>query len=270
MTVSAELAEWLAGKAKARPRGVLPPLPPREAAIEIHEQWLTMATRPPRGWRVAGFERHSQEKTSSCSLTVRNGREGETFRFESLKDLMSTPRSVLAVVTNGFLDMPHLGGPEIEDFGVALCRYGDVLTNWDERDTTRKWVEGVLAATLPFTGHTLVPDGRFKALMAVRGNGEFLRSDAEVLRHPGEDQRWIQRPMRFVDSETGEQWLRARETVTYIRYLLHDGPLSQPTLTGRLREIGIECRLFEDRRGSVHPKLYFYRLTDEFIAERQT
>jgi hypothetical protein len=247
-------------KAKPRPRGVLPYLPDDR---DLLAPWLTRALHPPPGWAVAGYERTGRDKTDPCTLHVQNGRESKSFRFPQQRDLMKSPRPTLLAVTDGWLNVPHLTPGEAEDVWAALCRYGAVLTEYDETDETRKWVEQLLVGTAPLHGHTLVPDGRYDALVAIKAQGEFTKPDAMSMLRPGED-RWQRRPIRFVDKETGEQWVRVGEAATYLRWVLGVEPLSHQTLRARLREIGVIGRFFQDYR-PPHPKARLFQLTEELV-----
>lgn len=249
---------------KPRPRGVLPYLTP-ERSPEFLRAWLTRALRPPAGWHVEAFERHGRDGREPCTLLVANGRDHTRYRFKLQRDLMRSPRMALVSASDGLLDVPHLTAGEVEDVWTALCRLGQVLTEFDETEQTREWVEAFLPATLPLNGYSLVPDTRHDALMAIRGAGTFDRGDAMALVRPGEgDPRYAQRPTRFVDAQTGEQWVRCGETATYLRYVVGVEPLAHSTLTARLSEIGVVAQRFEDYR-PPHPKLALYQLTEALI-----
>jgi hypothetical protein len=266
MTVTAALAEWLQGKAKPRKNGTLPFLPGgHDLDLEILREFVTMALRPPKGWRVVGFDRAGRDDIDPCTVAVQDGREHRTFRFRKQGALYRNLRATAVSVSDGFLNVPHLSPGEVEDVWAALCTLGRVLTEYDERDDARKWIEQMVPATMPLNGHTLVPDGRHDALMALRAAGEFTRPDALALARPGEDQRFMQRPCRFLDSQTGYQYLRAGETAAFVRWVLGVEPLSAQTLTARLTEIGVVMKLFEDHK-PPHPKLRLYQLSDELAA----
>jgi hypothetical protein len=249
---------------KARPKGTLPYLPDGADAEALRE-WLTRAFHPPAGWQVQGFERMGRGKTDAALLRVANGRESKTFRFDAQRELMTTPRTVVAAVANGWLNMPHLTAGEIEDVWMALCTLGQVLSEHDDIQEAREWVELLVQATLPLSGHTLVPDGRHDALMAIKAAGEFTKGDALALLRTNEDQRYQQRPTRFVDSQTGDQWVRVGETATYVRWVIGVEPLSGKMLRARLHEVGVVGRLFEDYR-PPHPKLQLYQLPEGLIG----
>jgi hypothetical protein len=101
--------------------------------------------------------------------------------------------------------------------------------------------------------------------MAIRAAGEFTRPDALAMIRPSTDEHvYQQRPIRFVDAQTHEQWLRAGEIATYVRWVLGVEPLSHATLRSRLSEIGVIARPFEDYR-PPHPKLTLYQLTESLI-----
>lgn len=252
---------------KPRPKGKLPHLPDGPTIDELRG-WLTLAFRPPSGFEVAGFERLGRELEHPAVLIVANGRESRRFRFKRQRDLSRTPRMVALAVADGWLAMPHLSAGEVEDVWAALCTLGRVLTEQDEPTQTREWIEALLPATTPLEGHTLVPDGRHDALMAIRAAGEFGKTEALSLVRGGEVDGWRQLPTRFIDAQTGEHWLRVGETATYIRYVIGVEPLPHSTLRARLHEIGIEGHGFEDYR-PPHPKLQLYRLTGELVEGLQ-
>lgn len=248
---------------KARPKGKLPWLPDGRDP-DVLRGWLTPAFRPDTGWSFDTFERPTTDPSAGCSITFRNGRETVTYRFKRQADLMGAKlRPTVLSVSEGDLDMPHLTPGEVEDVWAAMCKLGSVLTHYDERDDTRKLIEQLLDATEPLTGRTLVPDGRHDALMAIRNHGEFTHPDAKALLH-SHGERGLRRPIRFIDSQTGDQWLRAGETATYIRWVLGVEPLAGDSLRGRLGEIGVEVEHFQDWH-PPHPKALLYRLTDDLI-----
>lgn len=229
--------------------------------------WITRACRPAeKAYRLQGFDRLGRDSRDPCVLIFTNGREDpRKFRVKKQSDLMRNPRLALVSLSDGWLDVPHLTPGEIEDFWTALCRFGAVLTEFDEVDQTHEWIEQMLPSCLPMNGYTLVPDGRHDALMAMRHAGQFTKADAQsMVRGAGEDQRWQQRPCRFIDSETGDQWIRQGETATYLRWVIGVEPLPHTTLRARLREIGVIGRRFEDYR-PPHPKLGLYQLTESLI-----
>jgi hypothetical protein len=123
-------------------------------------------------------------------------------------------------------------------------------------------MQQLLDVASPVRGKTLVPDGRYEALMALKALGEFTRPDALTLLRGSED--WQRRPARFIDEQTAEQWVRAGETATFLRWVLGVEPLSHSTLRARLSEIGVEARRFEDWR-APHPKMVLCQLTDELV-----
>jgi hypothetical protein len=248
---------------KPRPRGTLPRLPVGRDLEQIQE-WLTRAFSPPEGYRIDTFDRHGRQRADPATLVLRNGRDTLTYRFMAQSDLQGPRlRSTILAVSDGELDMPHLTGSEIEDVWAALCKLGKVRSEVDERDITRKWIEQLLDHAAPLRGKTLVPDGRHDALMALRHMGEFTRPDALALRDRREELG--RRPVRFVDAQTSEQWVRAGETATFIRYVVGIEPLAHSTLQGRLEQIGVESQRFEDYR-PPHPKNVLLRLSDELVA----
>jgi hypothetical protein len=248
---------------KPRPKGVLPRLPGGRDP-ETLQEWLTRAFRPPEGFTADEFKRHGRQRTDPCELTFRNGRDTLEFRFMQQADLAGVKlRATVVAVSDGELDMPHLTGSEQEDVWAALCKLGKVLTEVDERDETRKWLEQMIDIAQPLRGYSLVPDNRHDALMALRNQGEFTRPDALAIAKPSSE-TWTRRPVRFVDEKTDEQFVRAGETAAWVRWVCGKEPLSHSTLQGRLHQIGVEARRFEDYR-PPHPKMVLYRLSDELI-----
>jgi hypothetical protein len=249
--------------AKPRPKGTLPYLGDDLDADGLRD-WLSMAFRPPSGWRVHSFERTGRNKADPCTLTITSGREHRTYRFDQQRELYQMPRVAVLAVSDGTLRMPHLTGTEVEDVWAALCRLGAVLSEYDVRHETGKWLEQLVTASTPLRGYTLVPDHRHDALMAIRGAGEFVKSDAMAMLRPGDngDSAWRQRPLRFVDKQTDEQWVRAAEAITFVRYVVGAEPLAPSTFRARLAEVGVEAKRFEDYR-PPHPKALLYRLTEE-------
>ena len=194
---------------KPRPKGTLPRLPEGRDVDELR-RWLTRAFRPDGGWCFDTFERPTTDPNDGCSITFRNGRDIVNYRFKHQADLMGTRlRSMVLSISKGELAVPHLTGSEIEDVWAALCTLGSVLTEYDERDEMRKWVEQMLAATIPLNDHSLVPDSRWDTLMAIRAQGEFTKPDALALQNAyrNDNGAWLRRPIRFIDRHTGQQYL---------------------------------------------------------------
>ena len=253
-------------KGKARPKGSLPYLPEGRDPEPLRA-WLTRAFRPEQGWHFDTFERPTTEPNDGCSITFRNGREAVTHRFKRQADLMGPKlRPMVLSVAQGELDMPHLTASEVEDVWAAMCKLGSVLTHYDERDETRKWVEQMLESTEALTGYTLVPDGRRDALMAIREHGEFKYLDAKALLSARRDDNpaLLRYPIRFVDSQTAEQWVRMGETATFLRWIVGADPLSHGSLKGRVADIGVTAKLFQDWH-PPHPKAWLYRLSPELV-----
>ena len=251
------------GGDKPRPKGSLPYLAD-DLDVEGLRDWLSLALRPPSGWRMQNFERTGRQKSDPCWLTLNNGRERLQYRFDNQRDLFSAPRVAVTAVTDGLLRIPHLTKSEVEDFWVALCRLGSVLTETDDRHETGKWLEQLIEATSPLRGYTLVPDHRHDALMAIRAQGEFAKVDALATLHGHTENGWQRRPVRFIDERTGEQFVRAAEAITFVRYVGGAEPLSPGTFRARCSEIGVHPHLYEDYR-PPHPKATLYRLSDALI-----
>ena len=247
---------------KARPKGKLPYLPDTES-LDVLGGWLTFAFRPPPGYTLEAFERAGKQRTHPCSITFRNGRERRTFRFRTQLDLQSARlRPEALAISDGWLRMPHLTDGEKDDVWAALCIFGRVMSEIDDRDEALKWIEHLLDASSPLRGMSLVPDGRHDALMAMRGLGEFKAPDARQLASGREDV--LRRPVRFIDKHTDKQWIRANETFTFVKWVEGVEHLDRGDLKARLSEIGVEALRFEDRR-PPHPKAMLYELTEDLV-----
>lgn len=247
---------------KSRPRGVLPYLP---ADAELLPAWLTAAFRPPKGFEFEKFNRASVRKSDPCSLTFHSGRDRRTFRFDRQVDLHGNGlRSAVVGITGAWLDMPHLTANEIEDVWVGLCKLAIVMSEYDVRDEATKWMHQDLdECASPLTGKTLAAfDGRHDGLMAIRRQGEFVRRDAEQLAKGIEG--WQRRPMRFIDDQTGEQYIRSGEFATFLWHVIGERGITRGTIRARLSEIGVEARYFEAYQ-PPHPKLTLFQLTDDLI-----
>ena len=235
---------------KARPKGILPPLP-RGRDLDLIRDFLDRAFRP--GATGDG----TASTASTCSSAPA---DSAPTRARSPSGPAATPsptagptqsqligpqlRANVLAITDGWCDMPHLTGSEQDDVWAGLVKLGKVVSEVDDRDEARKWVQNILDAASPLRGYTLVPDGRHDALMALRNHGEFKRPDAELFVRPSEENS-VRRPVRFVDDKTGEQFLRAGETITFVRYVAGERSLQGSTLRARLSEIGVQAVRFE-------------------------
>jgi hypothetical protein len=248
---------------KPRPKGILPRLPGGRD-LELLRDWLTLAFRPGDEYRVDLFDRAGRQRADPCSLTFRSGRDTVTYRWSAQSALIGAQlRANVLAITDGWADMPHLTGSEIDDVWAALVKLGKVASEVDDRDESVKWVQQILDAASPLRGYTLQSDGRHDALMALRNHGEFTRPDAEQFVRPSEENS-VRRPVRFVDEKTGEQFLRAGETATFVRHVVGERSLQYSTLRARLAEIGVEAVRFE-HHFTPHPKAVLYQLTDDLV-----
>lgn len=250
---------------KARPRGTLPQLPDADD-LERNCEWLTRAYKPPDGWTFEAFYRASQRRVDSCEIVFRRGAERHRFRFDEQADLIGTATKVRANVlgvTDGWAGMPLLTVSEISDFWAAHTRVGQILNRHDDRDETRKWIEQLLDVAAPLRGYTIAEAGpnRHDALMALRAHGEFKQPDAVQMGRGGE---WTTRPVRFIDSETGEQWIRASEAFYFVKHVCGAEKVDRGKLTDRAAAIGVERSRFE-HHAEPHPKAVLYRLTAALI-----
>jgi hypothetical protein len=253
---------------KKRKNGTLP-YPPEEDDVEQIRDWLTLAFRPRSGWRVLDFERPvADDLGQHCHLICVNGNEHRRYRFPAQRDLTAPTklRTTVAAITAGELRMPHLTTVEAGDVWEALCRIGRVLSERGEGEQAHEWLDKLLEAARPLEGHTLRAGAdRRDALMALQRWGEFTHLDARaVLKDP--DSPWPRRPVCLIDRDSGDYWLRHREAMTFLRYILDVKPLRDTTLMARWKEIGVERRDFEE--GSHRPphlRAKLYRVSREVV-----
>lgn len=246
-----------------RPKGSIPAL--HDEILDDPEwlrDWLTAALRPRDGWRVADFQ-HGEELDMPCTLVVANGQQRVRYRFRSQRDLTSSPakmRATIATIASGQLRPPHLKPEELGDLWQAMCALQPALAAEDELEQAKDWLFRLLDATKPLEGHSLSDTAaRRDALLALKRRGEFTYLDALTVRRDPEGP-WPRQPVCLIDQATGEMWLRARESATFLRHIL-DLKIRQTTLTYRWEEIGVEYRYFESRArrpGDPHPKAHLY------------
>jgi hypothetical protein len=231
--------------------------------LEWLRDWLTAVLRPPEGWRVLEFV-HGEHNDMPCTLTIANGTREVKYRWRSQRDLTSSGaklRTAVASIAGGQLRPPHLKPEELGDLWQALCTLQPALAAEDELEQARDWLFRLLDVTHTLEGYTLRKGGAEQrdALLALRQRGEFSYLDAVQIRKNPEAP-WPVRPTALIDSATGEIWLRARESATFLRAIL-DVRIRQSTLTYRWEEIGVEYQFFESRQrrpGDPHPKAHMY------------
>ena len=224
--------------------------------------WLTAVLRPRDGWRVVDFE-HGEELDMPCRLFVANGQRTVRYRFKTQRDLTSSPskmRATISTIAGGQLRPPQLKPAELGDLWQALCALQPALAGPNEPEQAKEWLFDLLDVAHPLEGHSLSDAAAQRdTLLMLRAWGEFTYLDALAIKK-NPDQPWPRRPVCLVDRATGEMWLRARESATFLRHIL-DVKIRQTVLTYRWNEIGVEYRYFESRqprRGDPHPKAHLY------------
>jgi hypothetical protein len=242
---------------------VLPSLPGHGATLGELREWLTKALAPPPGYLVVEFERAGRLRGDPCKLTLDAPGGGRvSFRWHEQRELWSAGSIRASVYSqcDGLLRVPALTKPELEDIWAALCMLAQVLVDQDDRDETREWLAGFMAAAEPENGITLTPAGRDDALAALRARKQFTRRAALEMSDPTIDPRIPARPVVVVDSADKSRWVRAGELATYVRHVIGVTPLAQSTLDARIAEIDGQRERIEIRRGGWHPKVVLYRL----------
>ena len=250
---------------KPRPKGVLPPLTDEILDdVEWLRDWLTVSLRPRQGWRVIDFE-HGEDPDTPCTLIVANGTDRACYRFRTQRELNTSAtrlRNAISTVASGQLRPKHVNTAELGDLFQALCALRPALAGEDELEQAKDWLFRLLEAAKVLEGHSMTDAAtRRDALLALRRWREFTFLDALAIKRAPDDP-WPHRPVCLLDSVTGEMWLRARESITFLRGIL-DLRMRQSLLTRRWEEIGVDYRYFEARArrpGDPHPKAYLYRV----------
>ena len=96
--------------------------------------------------------------------------------------------------------------------------------------------------------------------MALYEAPQFTRPDAIALLKAGDDHAHLRHPLRFIDDETKEAWLRVGETAAFLRWFLGVEPLGYSDLYARMKEIGVVRKDFQDWQ-PPHPKARLFLLT---------
>jgi hypothetical protein len=247
---------------KARSKGTLPYLPNRDAPLSEHRAWIDRALAAPSGYRLESFVRHGRQLSNPAEMTLLTPVGGHVkFRFREQRGLArpNNLRATLYSVTDGLCRPPHLTNGEASDVWCALCAFAYVGIQQDERDETSDWLDKFLEIAKVETEHTLEPDGRYDALVALQERGMFERQDAQaLLAPPSKAWSWMQ-PVVLRDSKTRRDWIRVKELATYVRNVV-GVPLGYGVLDGRMLELGAERYRYEARNGKAHPCVNFYLL----------
>jgi hypothetical protein len=65
------------------------------------------------------------------------------------------------------------------------------------------------------------------------------------------------------------RYVRTAEAAAYIRHVIGGPPLAQPSLDARMAEIGATRVRYEERHGTQHPSVVFYRLPHDDQDQQQ-
>jgi hypothetical protein len=255
-------------KLKARKGGKIPPLTDEILDnVEFLREWVNAALHPRPGWRVVDFE-YDQDPGTPCALVLKNGTDSERYRFARQGDLLSPSRFGVAInsVTSRWLRPPYLSGPELYDLHGALCALGTKMQNPDELEQAREWMVALLDAARLLQGHTMSGSAeRHDALLELKRWGQFTYLHARaVLARP--DDPWPKQPVCLADRVTGDLWLRAGESATYVRNILNVQIRNQ-VLTRRWEEVGVGNEYVDNRRATPRLHWWFYRVPRGWIAE---
>jgi hypothetical protein len=102
-------------------------------------------------------------------------------------------------------------------------------------------------------------------MVVLKASGQFTYLHARaILARP--DDPWPKKPVCLIDRVTGDLWLRANESATYVRRIL-DVTIRNVVLTRRWREVGVDYEYVDNRRAAPRLHWYFYRVPRGWIAE---
>jgi hypothetical protein len=229
-----------------------PKMPPHGAGLATIRDYLTDAAQLPLGYVVHEAERLGQYGSDPMTVTIRTPGDARNIvvRFRNQRDASkpSALRGAFAEATSGASRMKYPKPAEASDFYVVVCALARVTEDSTTADETAAWLVEYLGNADHCGGYTLTGNGVHDALEALRSRQEFTAPQARawVAGQLAPGDRWT----LFVDSETGEQWVRVGEFATYVRHVIGGvGHLGQHTLDALMKEIGSRRRLFvSDRR----------------------
>lgn len=251
--------------AMAKSERLLPEMPDQGAPDHHYRDWLTHATGCPPGTSFGDFTRHGPDLTDPCQFTLR-GPDGAAATFKTTQNRLANPattRTTLATATHGVLRPLRLSRGEFEDVWIAMVTLGNIVDTMTDADEARSWLQQYQRVCDPIHGYTMLPHGRFDALLFLTGRGAWGKRQAQIAEEvpPGQRASWL------LDAETGETYVRISQLLAFLRHGIGAGPISNATLTARMHEIDVQRLFYEVRTGGLHPKATLFSIPPEPKAD---
>lgn len=242
-------------------------LPPQGADDNQYREWLTAATGCPPDLRFEELIRHGDQLQDACTFTI-SAPGGDIMAFRTAQSRLANPatmRATIVYATHGLLRPLHLSRGEFEDIWVAMVTLSNIVDSQTEADETRSWLARYEPLCDRIPELSFVRDRRYDALLALVRRPRWGRLQALG----GDDIPPGKRPVWIVDDESGEEYIRISELLTFLRYDVGVGAISAPTLTARIHEIGGARTFFEVRRRETHPRIGLYLLPPTTVVGPQ-
>lgn len=208
---------------KARKRGLIPPLPDRDAPFSVLRGWVSDAIGLPPTVRVETVVRHGRDDEDSLTISLSNDM---VLRCNRQKRLMSPgPYSAFfASESDGLCQPKYLGRGEVADVFVALCRLGTAEAKATEVDILRERLDMFVEMCDPFPASLSGPD-RYITISHLRSRPTY---DPHMPQH---------KPVLVTDHKVGKRYIRTVEFVGYLR-VIHGQTVNEATLPSRMHEAG--------------------------------
>jgi hypothetical protein len=240
---------------------ILEYLPEQGADDNEYRDWLTRATGCPADLHFEEFIRHGYQLTDACTFKV-SVPGGDIMAFRTTQQRLANPatlRSAIVYATHGLLRPMHLSRGEFEDIWVAMITLSNIVDSQTEADETWSWLSRYERICARVTDISFVAVHRFDALQTLMKRPRWGRAQALAAEELPDGFR----PVWIVDHQTGEEFVRISELLTFLRHDIGVGAISASALTARIHEIGGDRMFFEVRRGGIHPRLGMYLLPSE-------
>jgi hypothetical protein len=206
-----------------RKRGLIPPLPDRDAPFSVLRGWVSDAIGLPPTVRVETVVRHGRDDEDSLTISLSNDL---VLRCNRQKRLMSPgPFSAFfASESDGLCQPKYLGRGEVADVFVALCRLGTAEAKATEVDILRERLDMFVEMCDVFPASLSGPD-RYITISHLRTRRAY------------DPHAPATSPVLVVDDKVGKRYIRTVEFVAYLR-VIHGQTVNEATLPSRMHEAG--------------------------------
>lgn len=242
---------------KPRPKGKIPYPPDRDATVPQLRDWLSNAMGLPPEVRVDAVTRAGRDPDDALTIVLSNG---IAMRCAVQKRLQQprTLQAFLASESDGIAQPAYLSPAEAGDAYVVLCRLGTACERHDPIADLLERLSTFVQLAEELHG-TLLPEGRYKTIEAIRARPAFERGVAIDMRN-GQPQVV---PVVLVDAGAKRHYIRASEWMVYLRFCVgmtfDEGRL--PSIMGELGSDRLHPQAWNaDRSHKTH--LVFYTVPE--------